>query len=322
MPALTALVLAPPADPSLRLLDPAPEGVRFVIGNRLEDLEAAAPEAEAVCLVFGGRGLLEPVFERAPRLRWVHTGWAGLDGTLFPGLVESPVVMTNSRGVFSASLGEFAMLGVLFFAKDLRRMLGSQAAARWEPYEVEEARGRTLGIVGYGDIGRAVASRARGLGMRVLALRRDPAASKGDPFVDEVMSEERRLELVGRCDYVVLALPGTPETRGLFGAAEIGAMKPHAVLVNVGRGSTVDEPALLDALETRRIRGAALDVFAEEPLPAPHAFWRLDNVLVSPHTADRTATWRDEAMQLFLENLGRFRRGEPLANVVDKRRGY
>jgi phosphoglycerate dehydrogenase-like enzyme len=319
---LTVCVLAPADDSSLRLLDPAPAGVRFVLGNRLEDHAAAAPEAEAVCLVFGGRGLLEPVFARAPRLRWVHTGWAGLDGTLFPALVESDVVMTNSRGVFSASLGEFAMAGILFFAKDLRRMLGNQATARWEPYEVEEVRGRTLGILGYGDIGRAVAARGKGLGLRVLALRRDAAASRGDPFVDEVVPPERRLELIARCDYVVLSLPGTPETRGFFGAAEIAAMKPTAVLVNVGRGTTVDEPALVAALTARRIRGAALDVFAEEPLPAEHPLWRLDNVLVSPHTADRTATWRDEAMQLFLENLGRFRRGEPLANRVDKRRGY
>lgn len=319
---LTVCVLAPPDDSSLRVLRPAPEGVRFVIGNRLEDLEAAAPEAEAVCLVFGGRGLLEPVFARAPKLRWVHTGWAGLDGTLFPALVESDVVMTNSRGVFSASLGEFAMLGVLFFAKDLRRMLASQAAARWEPYEVEELRGRSLGILGYGDIGRAVASRAKGLGLRVLALRRDAAASHGDPFVDEVVQTERRLELIARCDYVVLSLPGTPDTRGLFGAGEIAAMKPNAVLVNVGRGSTVDQPALVAALAARRIRGAALDVFAEEPLPAGHPLWRLDNVLVSPHTADRTASWRDEAMQLFLENLARYRRGERLVNVVDKARGY
>jgi phosphoglycerate dehydrogenase-like enzyme len=319
---LTVCVLAPPDDPSLRVLAPAPAGVRFVIGNRLEDLAAAAPEAEAVCLVFGGRGLLERVFARAPRLRWVHTGWAGLDGTLFPALVESDVVMTNSRGVFSASLGEFAMLGVLFFAKDLRRMLASQAAARWEPYEVEEVRGRTLGILGYGDIGRAVASRAKGLGLRVLALRRDAAASQGDPLVDEGFAPEQRLELVARCDYVVLSLPGTPETQGLFGAREIAAMKSTAVLVNVGRGSTVDQPALVAALAARRIRGAALDVFAEEPLAADHPLWRLDNVLLSPHTADRTATWRDEAMGLFLGNLERFRSGAPLVNVVDKRRGY
>jgi phosphoglycerate dehydrogenase-like enzyme len=129
--------------------------------------------------------------------------------------------------------------------------------------------------------------------------------------------------MIGRCDYVALALPLTSETRGLFGAREVAAMKPSAVLINVGRGPTLDEPALVAALEARRIRGAALDVFAEEPLPAQSPLWSLESVLLSPHTADRTTTWLDEAMAVFLENLRRFRSGEPLLNVVeDKRRGY
>ena len=140
--------------------------------------------------------------------------------------------------------------------------------------------------------------------------------------MDESFLPERRLELIARADYVVLALPATPETRGLFGAAELAAMKEQAVFVNVGRGSTVDQGALVRALEERRIRGAALDVFEAEPLPPGHPLWRLDNVLLSPHTADRTATWREEAMQLFLDNLRRFQRGEGLRNLVDKRRGY
>ncbi len=320
MDAITVCVLAAGDDPSLRLLAPPPAGVRFVVGDSVAALGDAAPEAEALCLVSGGRKLLEPVLARAPRVRWVHTGWAGLDGTLFPALVESPVVMTNARGVFSGSLGEFAIAGVLFFAKDLRRMLRNQGAERWEPFEVEDVRGRSLGIIGYGDIGRAVASRARALGLRVLAERRGTAPA--DALVHEAYGAERRLELVRNSDYVVLALPATDATRGLFGQAEIAAMRPGAVLVNVGRGSTVDEPALIAALEAGRIRGAALDVFAREPLPAGHPFWRLENVLVSPHTADRTATWRDEAMRLFLDNLGRFLRDEPLRNVVDKARGY
>ena len=317
----TVCVLASRDDSSLRLLDPAPPGVRFVVGDTPAAFSGVASEAEVVCLVSGGRALLEPVFAAAPRLRWIHSGWAGLDGALFPALASSPVVMTNARGVFSGSLGEFAMAGILFFAKDLRRMLRNQAASAWQPFEVEEVRGRNLGILGFGDIGRAVAERARGFGVRVLAERRDPARP-GAELADESYPPERRLELIANSDYVVLALPATPETRGLFGAAEIAAMRPGAVLVNVGRGSTVDEPALIAALEARRIRGAALDVFAHEPLVDDHPFWRLDNVLVSPHTADRTATWRDDAMLLFLENLERFTTGQPLRNVVDKRRGY
>ena len=321
MDPLTVLVLTAKDDPSLRLLDPAPEGVRFVVGQRPEELGEAAARAEVLYLISGGRAALEPVFARAPRVRWVHVGWAGLDGVLFPGLIESPVPVTNARGVFSQSLAEFVIAAILFYAKDLRRMLQAQAAGRWEPFEVEEIHGQSVGILGYGDIGRSVAERAKALGMRVFAERRDPRAAR-DAFLDGAFAPERRRELVAQSDYVVLALPATPETRSLFGAGEIAAMKPTAVLVNVGRGSTVDEPALVRALEERRIRGAALDVFEAEPLPADHAFYRLDNVLVSPHTADRTATWRDEAMRLFLANLECFRKDEPLANVIDKGKGY
>jgi phosphoglycerate dehydrogenase-like enzyme len=322
MERVSVCVLAQKDDPSLRLLEPVPAGVRFAIADTPEAAALAAADAEVLCLVSGGRALLEPAFARAGRLAWVHICWAGLEGALFPSLVESAVPVTNARGVFSRSLSEFVLTAILFYAKDLRRMLGNQAVGRWEPFEVEEVHGQSVGILGYGDIGRAVAARVKALGMRVLAIRRDASTSEGDPLVDEAIPPERRLEMIARCDYVVLALPATPETQRLFGAAEIAAMKPAAVLINVGRGSTLDEPALVRALEARRIRGAALDVFAHEPLPESHPFYRLDNVLVSPHTADRTATWRDETLRLFLENLERFRGGHPLRNLVDKRRGY
>jgi phosphoglycerate dehydrogenase-like enzyme len=158
--------------------------------------------------------------------------------------------------------------------------------------------------------------------MRVIGLRRRPQQGAGDPLLDEVLPLERRVELMQRSDYVVVATPLTPETRGLVGEAEIQAMKPSAVLMNVGRGPCVDEQALLRALEAGRIRGAALDVFDQEPLPAGHPFYRFDNVLLSPHCADHVPGWLDDAMALFLDNLERFRRGEPLLNVVDKRAGY
>lgn len=315
------MVLAEPHDASLRLLANVGDGVRFAVGQDAAALAAQAPSAEVLFYCTGGRERLEAAFHGLRRLRWVHSRWAGLDGLLFPALAESPVLLTNSRGVFSRTLAEFSIGAILHFAKDFARMRRQQVARRWEPFVVEEVHGRVLGILGYGDIGRAVAQRAKALGMRVVALRRNEAPS--DPLVDETFALEDRLRVVARSDYLVLALPLTPETRGLIGAAEIAAMKPSAVLINVGRGPTVDEPALVAALQAGRIRGAALDVFAEEPLPARSPLWGLDNVLLSPHTADRTTTWLDQAMALFLENLRRFRAGEPLRNVVeDKRRGY
>lgn len=318
---VTVWVLASPRDPGLHVLEPAPSGVTFVRGASPEDFaNAPAPDAVFVCSI--RRAALESVWDLAAAARWVHSRSAGVEELLFPALVESPVVLTNARGVFSAALAEFAIAAVLFFAKGLRRMLRSQAEGRWDPFDLEPLAGRTLGIVGYGDIGRAVAEKARAFDMRVVALRRRPEASAGDPLAAEVLPLDRRLDLMRRADDVVIATPLTPETRGLIGRAEIAAMKPTATLVNLGRGPVIDEDALVEALEGGRIKGAALDVFATEPLPAGHPFYRLENVLLSPHCADHKAGWLEEAMRFFLGNLARFRRGEPLDNVVDKRRGY
>lgn len=319
---LTVWVLASPRDEGLRYLDRVPPEVRVGVGVRVEDFAGPLPDAVLTCWV--GRDVLEPVFRRAMPgpLRWIHSRSAGVDRILFPALVESPVVVTNGRGIFAPGLGEFVAAAVLYFAKDLGRMRRAQAARRWDPFFVEWVRGRTLGIVGYGDIGRAVAERMRAFGARILALRRRPERAAGDPHVDEALGPDRLVELMGRCDYVVVAAPLTEETRRLIGEREIAAMKPSAVLINVGRGAVVDEDALARALAGGRIRGAALDVFATEPLPAEHPFWGMENVLLSPHCGDQTQGWVEQAMQAFFDNLGRFQRGEPLVGVVDKRRGY
>jgi phosphoglycerate dehydrogenase-like enzyme len=187
---------------------------------------------------------------------------------------------------------------------------------------MERLEGRTVGIVGYGDIGRAVAARLRPLGVNVLALRRRPERSESDPLASESVPPERLVELVSRSNDVVLSLPSTPATRGFVGRAALAAMKPTGVLVNVGRGDTVDEAALVEALEGGRIRGAALDVFETEPLPPGHPLWRLPNVLLSPHSADHVPGWVEGGMRVFLRQLERFQRGEPLQDPVDKRAGY
>jgi phosphoglycerate dehydrogenase-like enzyme len=284
--------------------------------------ETSVAEAEVAFVGLGAGGVLRELWPRAERLRWVHSLAAGVEGLLFPELVESPVVLTNARGVFRRSLAEFAIAAAMFFAKDLRRMVRSQQAGVWDPFDIEELHGRTMGIVGYGEIGRATAEKARALGMEVLALRRRPDLCAYDPLVAESFAPERRLEFISRCDYLVVAAALTPQTRAMIGAAEIAAMKPGAVIVNIGRGPVVDEAALVAALTARRIRGAALDVFEVEPLPAGHPFYSLENVLLSPHCADHTSDWLEMAVQFFIDNFPRFVRGEPLLNVVDKRHGY
>jgi len=267
--------------------------------------------------------LLREVFLLSPRVRWVHTRSAGLDGLLFPELVESAAPLTNGTGVFGESLGEFALAGILFFAKDLRRMVRNQSAGRWEPFSVAEIAGQTVAIIGYGDIGRAVASRARAMGMRVVSVKRHaPPIGSTDGFAERIYTPDRICEVISLADYVVVAAPLTAETRGLIGEPQFAAMKPTAVVINLGRGPVIDEGAMVHALSGQRIRGAVLDVFDTEPLPDGHPFYRLENVLLSPHTADHTADWLERAMRLFLDNYARFAKGQPLLNLVDKKLGY
>jgi phosphoglycerate dehydrogenase-like enzyme len=314
-------VLARPDDPGLRLLEPPPAGVRFVVGWEPGAFDAAPPP-HALLHCWAGPGRLVAALHRAPGLRWIHSRSAGLDGVLAPEVVAHPAVLTNGRGAFSPALGEWVLAALLHFLKDLRRLGRQQAQATWEPFDAERLAGRTAGIVGYGDIGREVAARLRPLGVRVVALRRRPELALGDPLVDETFAPGRLLDLVAAADDLVVALPLTPQTRGLVRREAIAAMKPGGVLVNVGRGPTVDEAALVRALEQGRIRGAALDVFETEPLPAGHPLWRLPNVLLSPHCADNVPGWVDGAMRVFLGQLERFRRGEPLRDPVDKAAGY
>ena len=318
---VTVWVITKPDDPALYVLaEPAP-GVRYVYGASAAEFQAAPrPDAMLVCSM--GRATVAPVLALASDVGWIHCRSAGLDSLMFPALVEARAVLTNGRGVFSLSLAEFVIASLLYFSRDFPRLLRNQRRGVWEVFEPLDLAGRTLGIVGYGDIGQATAERAHRMGMKVIALRRRPALSSADPWVSETLPASELVPLMRRSDDVVVATPLTDGTRGLVGREAIAAMKPGAVFVNVGRGPVVDEAALLQALVDKRIRGAALDVFETEPLPAGSPFYALDNVLVSPHCADNTPGWLEAAMRAFVANLDRFRRGERLQSVVDKASGY
>ncbi len=322
MSELTVLVLGDPTDPDLALLERLPENTRVAAGNAPEAFANLAGEAEVILSWFAPLELIEGVWRMAPRVRWVHSASAGVENVLFPELIQSDVPVTNGRGLYSDSLAEFVLGAVLFFAKNFRRMIGSQQAGRWDPFDVELIEGKWLGILGYGDIGHAIARRARALGMRIAALRRRPEVNQQDALVDRLLGPSELGRLLETSDYLVVALPLTSETRGLIGEAELARMKPEAVLINVGRGAVIREDALVRALRERLIRGAALDVFEREPLPEGHPFYSLDNVLLSPHCADHFPGWKRRAMEFFLENFERFRQGLPLRNLVDKRAGY
>jgi len=241
----------------------------------------------------------------APGLRWVQATFAGAGQQLAAaGLARDDVeriAWTSSVGIHATPLGEWALFGILALTKGLPRLEADKRAHRWAHYPVDEARGTTVLIVGLGEIGREVARLAEAFGMHVLSTRR----SEGD--LDE---------LLPRADSIVVALPLTEETRGMVDRRRIERMKPGAIFVNIGRGPVVDEEALVDALRSGHLRGAALDVYATEPLPADSPLWELDNVILSPHTAAQSTRENERIVELFADNLRRYLAGEELRSLV------
>jgi phosphoglycerate dehydrogenase-like enzyme len=263
----------------------------------------------------------------APRLRWIHSPAAGVGSMLFPAMVESPVVLTNSRGLSADTIAEHVIAVTLALFRHLHVAVRYQARREWAqdiigaPPANRLLAGAPVLVVGLGSIGAAVAGRMHALGARVSAVRRRSAATVPQG-VANVGSPDRLREMLHDADVVVIAAPQTRETRGLIGRAELEAMRPDAILVNVSRGKLVDEDALAAALRAGTIGGAALDVFAHEPLAADSPLWDMPNVLITPHTSGFRPDHWDAATALFAANLRHFERGEPLLNVVDKRAGY
>ncbi|MFD9888638.1 D-2-hydroxyacid dehydrogenase [Amycolatopsis sp. NPDC059027] len=256
----------------------------------------------------------------ADRLRWLHIASAGVDPVLFPGLRESDVVLTNSRGVFDGAIAEYVLGVILAFAKGFARSLDLQRQSRWLHRESERVAGREVLVVGTGPIGRAIARLLRAAGMRVSGAGR--RARSGDPDFGVVHGTDEMPGCLSAADYVVAVAPLTEQTKGMFDAAAFAAMKPSARFVNVGRGELVVTSDLVAALGEGGIAGAALDVFETEPLPPESPLWTMENVLVSPHMSGDFAGWRNTLVEVFRENFGRWRAGEPLHNVVDKQLGY
>jgi len=271
------------------------------------------------------RELLPVVLKTFPSIEWIHCRSAGIDFVYSNEFASLTVPVTNAKGQFSSSLAEYTMMACSYFAKDLPRLLRQKDQKVWGKYDVEELRGKTMGIVGYGDIGQSCAKLANIYGMKIIALRRNPKISENDPLCDIVYGtgQDSLNRLMSESDYVVCSAPSTNETKGMVDAVAIGSMRSNGVLINLGRGHVLDELALVDALKENRIRGAALDVFIEEPLPAEHELWNQDNVLISPHNMDQTCTFMHEATEFFVfENLPRFMCGKTLLNPVDKILGY
>ncbi len=295
-------------------------GVTWTFVPDPEALAEGIVAAEVMFLWDLPPGVLREIWGAAERLRWLHVASAGVDAVLFPALIESDVVLTNARGVFDRAMGEYTVALLLALAKDLPRTLVLQGAREWRHREPEMLAGTHLLVVGVGGIGRAVARLGVAMGMRVTGVGR--VARPDDADFERVASVEELHRLVPQADHVVLAVPLTEATRGMFGRSLIERMKPAATLVNVARGAVVDEGALAEALAAGRIAGAALDVFVTEPLPGDHPLWDLPNAIVSPHMSGDWPGGASALADLFLRNLDAYLRGDPLANVVDKRLGF
>jgi len=298
------------------------ENVKAPVSSRGDGGSVSAQAIEAIrgAEIYIGAGvpreLLLAALEPPARLRWAHSTTAGISSFLYPEMLQSQVVLTNSAGVHAAPMAETALAMMLHFARGLDFAIEAQTRGNWDDERftgagspVREIAGARLGIVGLGGIGRELAWRAEALGMQITATRR--SSSRAD------------LELLLReSDYIAVCAPDTPETRGLIGAREIALLKADAVLLSLSRGSLIDEPALISALQERRIRGAGLDVFAHEPLAPESPLWRLPNVVITPHVSAVTDRYWERQLALILDNIERYKTGRELRNVVDKTKGY
>jgi glyoxylate/hydroxypyruvate reductase A len=308
------LVYAPDdADAFARLIRAPRRSVVRHVCHTPEEAAAAVEEAEVIY----AWGFPTELLPRAKRLRWVQGMGAGVDAFLQPGLLPAGVVVTRTIGAHGPWMAEYVVGHLLARLLDLGRVRADQEARRWPMYFPDRLHGKTLGLVGIGAIGQAIARAARGLGMRVVGLGR---ARRRAPFVDRVYPRRGLRAMLGACDAVVVVVPLTPETRGMIGAAEFRAMARRPWFVSIGRGPVVDEPALITALREGRLAGAILDVFEREPLPPDSPLWTMPNVVVTPHMAG--PTYPDDVVPTFNENLRRYLAGARLRNVVDRRRGY
>ncbi len=286
-----------------------------VASRELDDLLETAE-------VVAGMRLPDRLLRRAPRLKWVQLTSAGVDHALDDTLRASSVVLTNAANLHSFAIAEFAFTACLTLAKNVRECYRQKEERLWQPYNPIILRGKTMGIVGFGHIGRRVARMANSFEMGVIGLRRSQAAPGSARYADLVLPTTQLWRLLKDSDFVVLTLPLTRETHHLIGEEQLARMKRSAFLVNVSRGPIVDEAALASALEHGVIAGAAMDVFAVEPLPDDSPLLTLPNFFYSPHIAGWLAEYPEMVLEVFLNNLKRYLNGEKLRNLVNKRRGY
>lgn len=302
------------------LLEQLGDEAEIRCASSADELRRLLPGAEVMLGWNFRTASLREAWGAVDSLRWIHWAGAGVDAAMFDELANSDIQFTNARGVFDRPMAEWVLGVVIAFAKRFPEIMASQARAEWHYRLSELVAGKRALVVGVGSIGRAVGRLLHAVGMQIEAVGR--SARDGDPDFGHVYSIDELRARLPDADYVVLITPLTEQTRGMFGAAEFAAMSPGARFINIGRGALVVEEALLAALHAGGIAGAALDVFVDEPLPSQSPFWTAPNCLVSPHISGDYAGFEAAMADQFIENWRRYRAGEPLLNVVDKRLGF
>jgi glyoxylate/hydroxypyruvate reductase len=290
--------------------------------TRQQEEQWQALLAEADILFDFDHTHLEDLPERAPKVKWIQATSAGI-GQFVKRLryaERTKWIFTTASGVHARPLAEFVIMSMLYFAKDFEYLEREKAARHWARYCGFELAGKTLAIIGLGKIGRETARLAKAFDMRVIGTRRHSTDSI--PHVDELFLPGELTPLLTQADFLLLCCPHTPETEGLIGAAEIAQLPGGAVVINIARGAVIDQIALTEALRSGHLRGAALDVFATEPLPADDPLWTMPNVIISPHSASTAASENQKITDLFCDNLKRYLAGEPLLNVLDVEKYY
>ena len=290
-----------------------------ILQTQGEPQKAAALINEAEVLISWWSNF-RPEFLNSPSLRWIHALSAGVDGFLHPPVLEGKVLLTNSSGIHGFPMAEHTFAMMLSFSRGLYMFRGYQQDNRWQrDVPLSELRGKTLGVVGLGSIGKEIARLGTAFGMRVLGVKRNPGSA---PDGVRVVSLEGMEMVLKESDYLVLTVPLTPETHGLIGAKQLETMKSSAVIINMARGEILDESALVAALRDGKIAGAGLDVFIEEPLPQESPLWQLENCIITPHCAALSPQYMARATDLFCRNLDAYLKGEELPTQVDPKRGY
>lgn len=321
MPVIAVLIPADTSNP-----ERIPPGLEAFEGRaeiRLTDpegLPGAIRGADALFLWDFFSGAVQDAWPHADRLQWIHVAAAGVDTLMFDELASSGVTVTNAQGFFDRPIAEFVLGTVLARAKDFALSQRYKAERRWVHRETQRVQGQRTMVIGTGAIGRETARLLRAVGMEVRGVGR--TAREEDPDFGVVVSSQELAEHAGWADHLINAAPLTPQTTGLISAEVLAAMKQDAHLINIGRGESVDEPALVRALQEGEIGFASLDVFAEEPLPQDSPLWDLENVLISAHMSGDVVGWSAALAEQFLENAERWLAGEPLRNIVDKDKGY